>query len=676
MPESWKVGVDLDPIAFDLPGRGRLHALSTLRVSLFGHMRAEDAAGRSVLPRGRKARALLAMLALSPHGMVARASAAALLWSLRDKEQAHASLRQAVHELQQALRLADPRLLRADRHHVVLAVASVSTDAAVLTQGALPNPDMLDMFAHPLLEDLRDLDAAFDRWIGEQSARFSRAGRAIGDALLAAQTDPASTLRIAAQVLRIDEAHVNAWHAAIGAHLAQGEHAAALAAYERCCAALERNGARTPTPEIEQLVMRIPRPLAVPRHCAAHGPRAELSGRNGSADGLVRLGVFPLRRIEPCPDNSLAVALAEEIVTALAQFRWMTCIVHIAPLAADAPPSLQTIPELDFMLDGTIQRSGSRIRVIVQLSDTRAGGTLVWARRFDRELADIFSLQDEIASETAAQIDTALLIWEGERARRFADPDAIALMLGAIPSIYRLESTRFRKAGDLLETALSLDPGNAAAHAWLAYWHLFLVGQGWAPDSIAAITRAAELAERAVGLDARDARAVTLAGHVRGFLSKRPDEARSLHDRAIALNPNLPLAWCLSGLAHSYLGDHAEAIRRIDRAQQLAPHDPHGFFFDTAMIMPHLLRREYAAALAIGRQAIALNPGFSSAYKGVLSALGHLGRTEDAAALCTRLLELEPRFCVQDATARSPMVREDDLSLYAEGLRRAGLPEG
>jgi DNA-binding SARP family transcriptional activator/TolB-like protein len=665
--------------AFDQAGRTNQRALPSLRVTLFGHMRAEDAAGRSVLPRGRKTRALLAMLALSPHGMVARSAAASLLWSLRDKEQAHASLRQTVHELQQALRAADPRLFRADRHHVVLAITSVSTDAAMLTDAALPGSDMLDMFAYPLLEDVRDLDPAFDQWIEEQSGRLVQAGRVIGDALLASQTDPAAMLRVAGQLLRIDGTHEAAWHAVIGAHRAQGDHAAAMAAYDRYRAVLGRNGVRAPSREIEQLAGQVPRPLASPPGFAANAARARPFGRHSGTEGLVRLDVFPLRRIDPCPDDNLAFALAEEIVTALAQFRWMTCVVHAAPLATGVPKVFsQSMPELDFLLDGTLQRSGSRIRVIIQLTDTRAGGTVVWARRFDREVADIFALQDEIASETAAQLDTALLLWEGEHAHacRFGAPDAINLMLGAIPSIYRLESALFRKAGDLLETALSLDPGNAAAHAWLAYWHLFLVGQGWAADSVAAIQRAAELAERAVGLDARDARALTLAGHVRGFLNKRPDEARSLHDRALALNPNLPLAWCFSGLTHSYLGDHAEAIRRISHAQQLAPHDPHGFFFDTARIMPHLLRREFAAAVAFGRQAIALNPGFSSAYKGALSALGHLGWTEDAATLCKRLLELEPGFCIRDATLRSPMIREDDLALYVEGLRRAGLPEG
>ena len=236
----------------------------------------------------------------------------------------------------------------------------------------------------------------------------------------------------------------------------------------------------------------------------------------------------------------MALALVEEITTALAQFRWITCVPGVMP--ADAVDgdrqnwSRQPASGLDFLLDGTLQRNGSRVRIIMRLSDIRTGGTLVWAHRFDRCVSDLFALQDDIAAETVAQIDMALLLWEGERARagRHADPDAMDLLLRAIPSIYRLEQDGFKDAGDLLEMALALDPGNASVHAWLAYWHLILVGQGWAPDLNAAAARAAELAERAVSLDARDARAMTLAGHVRGFLGKRPEEARALHERAIA----------------------------------------------------------------------------------------------------------------------------------------------
>jgi TolB-like protein len=585
-----------------------------------------------------------------------------------------------LHELQQALGAACLGLLRTDRNHLALQDSCCWVDALAFASATPSRPELLGLFCGPLLEDLQGVDPAFDGWLTEQNERLTRIARTIGETILAEQRDGCGILQAAEQLLRINPAHEAAWRAVIGVHLDRGDHSAGLAAYERCRSAMAQDRQRVPSRETEHLVGNIRPGRSEPGGTVRKGPRESAGPRSNGSRG-VRVGVVPLRRVESGMDDELAFALVEEITNALAQFRWITCIVNVLPMdctgeehyAASRSPA----SDLDFLLDGTIQRNGSLVRVIARLSDIRSGGTVVWTRRFDRTIADVFTLQDEIAAETASQIDTALLLWEGERvrSRRSADPDALDLMLGAIPSIYRLEHNEFHDAGGLLEASLALDPGNAVAHAWLAYWHLFLVGQGWAPDAAAATARAAELAERAVGLDARDARAMTLAGHVRGFLGKRPEEARALHDQAIALNPNLALAWCFSGLTHSYLGHHAEATRRIQQAHRLSPHDPHGFFFDTAQIMPNLLLRNYEAAVAIGQRATALNPGFSSALKGLLAALGHLGRTQEAAAVRWRLLVLEPDFSIRDAAARSPMVRAEDIALYSDGLRLAGLPE-
>ena len=172
-----------------------------------------------------------------------------------------------------------------------------------------------------------------------------------------------------------------------------------------------------------------------------------------------------------------------------------------------------------------------------------------------------------------------------------------------------------------------------------------------------------------------DARALTLAGQVRGFLGRRLEEASALHERALALNPNLALAWCLSGLAQSYMGHHEEAIRRMRQALLLSPSDPHLFFFDMALIMPYLLRGEHERAVEIGRQAIELNPWFASSYKGHLSALGHLHRDKEAAETRARLLVLEPGFSVATAVERSAISHSEDIESYADGLRKAGLRE-
>ena len=167
-----------------------------------------------------------------------------------------------------------------------------------------------------------------------------------------------------------------------------------------------------------------------------------------------------------------------------------------------------------------------------------------------------------------------------------------------------------------------LIPRAPSCHAWLAHWYLFLVGQGWATDIALAAERADSLSQQAVILDPGDARGFAVAGHVRAFLHKDAEAALWLHERAIDLNPNLAIAWCYSGLAHSYLGQHSEAIRRIEHAQRLSPFDPHSYFFDMALGMAFLLIGQYEAAARVGRRARDLNPGFSSTYRALLAALG------------------------------------------------------
>jgi TolB-like protein len=541
-------------------GRNGTAAGPLLRVTLLGRMRAEDTTGRSLLPRSRKTRAVLAVLALAAPNPVLRSRLTALLWSGRGKDQARASLRQAVHELQCALGSQAGTLLQAERHHLTLQQDRLWIDAHTRTDG-------MPADKATLLDDLDGLDPAFDGWLAAERG-----------------------------------------------HMVQQA-----------------------------------RPMAV-----------STLFKRGPADGI-RVAVLPLRTLGGGAVAPLS-GLAEELTAAVSRFRWLSCVVGSGG---------------DYLLDSAMQCAGDRCRVIIRLLDTHAGNNVVWAGRFDRRMHDELSLQGEIAGETAAQIDPELLLREG--GRRVTDwpqrPAASDLMLRAIAAIYRLEPSSFHAAGELLANAVAMDPCNAAAHAWWAYWHLFLVGQGWTPDPAAATSRAGELAERAVTLDPTDARAVALVGHVRAFLYKRAEEACALHEHAISLNPNLPLAWCFCGLARSYLGQHDIAIEHIHRAQRLSPHDPHAFFFDMALMMPHFLRGEFAKALACGRRAVELNPGCSSTYKGYLATLGQLGQHEEAARVLARLQALEPGFSVSSAVARSPMTRPDDLARYVEGLRLAGLRE-
>jgi TolB-like protein/tetratricopeptide (TPR) repeat protein len=596
-------------------------------------------------------------------------------------------LRQAVHDIQDCLSHIGPNPLRAERHHLSLNDAIVAIDVTDALRQAAPGPDTLALFRTPLLEDLVGLDRAFDRWLADERARIVGIVCARADRMLDSLPMGGDVLDIAERLVAIEPDHERAWRAIMAAHHHRGDRASALAAFDRCRAALTTAGRSTPSPDTEALATRIrvePDRAPLPADAVATAP-SPLSWPQGSGSderprASLRLGIAPLRVIGTAPLDELSLGLAEEITTTLSRVRWITCVSGASWMAlSGGTPSdpLWSSADVDLLLDGTIQQTGERIRISVRLVDLRAGGAVIWAHRFDRVDADPLTLQDEIGSAIVARLDPALLMHEGERtaARNLPNPTARELVLQALPAIYRLERTGFFNAGKLLHAALAADPTNAAAHAWYAYWHLFLVGQGWAESPAEAAARGGEMSEQAVTLDPTDARSLTLAGHVRSFLGKRPVDGSVLHERAIALNPNLALAWCFSGLTQSYMGNHDEALKRMYQAVRLSPSDPHLFFFEHALIMPHLMLGEYDSAAEIGRRAIELNPWFSSAYKGHLSALGHLGREVEIAAVRARLLDLEPGFTVESAVSRSPLVRHDDLDRYAEGLRRAGLPE-
>jgi DNA-binding SARP family transcriptional activator/TolB-like protein len=659
-----------------------------LIIRLFGGMAIQDSRGVDYLPRSRKTRAMVAMLTLSAPRPVQRVQLTALLWSRRENEQARASLRQSVHELQETLRSAWGRIVIAERHSLSLDLRGVTVDVIAAGLPGAPRNELLTLFQGGFLEDLGGLDPAFDMWLAKERFRLRGMARAAGEAFLRERHVDMETIAASRALLRIDRTHDGAWRALIQAHLDGNDRAAARFACEQWRDAIGLVGDQEAPPDMAEFLARIrsghegrPQPLyQVSEDTRVPEPEPRVSPVDPRRPGL-RLGIREMRVIGPDVDRALSAGLAEEVTTALSRFRWISCVSGsslgaISGEAGDANVRWSDIG-LDLILDGTIQRGGDRLRITVRLLDLRAGGAVVWANRFDHAAGDALTVQDGVAAAIVAQVDPVLLIREGELAAARVPRGASAreLVLQAVPAIYRLDRVSFRAAGDLLESALLVEPANVDALAWFAYWHLFLVGQGWAEDPEAAISRAALLADSAVAMDPNDARALTLAGHVRGFLMKRPSEATVLHERAISLNPNLALAWCFSGFALSYLGDQKGALARMGKAIVLSPSDPHLFFFQAAVIMPHLLRGDYEDAAMAGRKAIELNPWFSSSFKGQLAALGHLGRGEEAASVMVRLLKLEPKFTVRDAIRRSPMNLPADVERYAEGLRRAGLPE-
>ena len=700
------------------PGNALDHVVVRLR--LIGQMEAWTIRSESVLPVGRKTRALLACIAMAAPRPVLRGRLAEQLWSRRPEEQARASLRQEVHRLLDALAPAETEILLVTRDQLTLRPGAVWIDVEEVMRATSANPASLALLDGDLLEDLDGVDPSFDAWLNTERERLRDRARGIAEAMLRENLDPDAAIAAAQRLLTIDRSHEGAWRSLMKAHAARGERGLAVQAYDRCRAVLADMLDAAPSVETQKLLneirgpshnrlpLRPPQPAeaadsailpAIPSATATsaaalepRSPEEDPSAadpvpvprkRDASATrGGAHVGVMPFRLIGmPDEDAHLAPGLADEITNALSRFRWLFIVSSnsLGRFAADNRDEAAIRREfgLDFLLDGSVQRAGNKIRISLRLLDLRANNQIVWARRFDRETNDLLALQDEIAAEVVAQIDPEILLIEARRStsRGTIDATAYDLMLRSIPLIGRMEREAFMLAGQHLTDAIALEPDYAAAYAWFAYWHIFLVGQDWADQPTVMMEKAGDLAERAIVLDPFDARGLAISGHVRAFLHHRLREAVVLHERALSLNPNLAMAWALSAVTYAYAGELDEAQRRCNRYKILSPLDPHAFFFDAFFVLIHLMKRDYEAAVEIGRNVSQLNPSFSAAYKPYLAALGHLHRDQDATIIRRRLLALEPDFTIERFLATNAMERDSDKLHYAEGLRLAGIRE-
>lgn len=636
-----------------------------LRITMLGRMDVRAVTGEPLLPRSRKTRAVLAVLALESPTLVSRQRLADLLWSRRGEEQARGSLRQALHELQEALGPDGRGLIVATRETVGLLDEAVWTDARALPGLARDRVEALNLLQAELLSDLDGLDAAFDTWLAEQRRRLRDIALEAATSRLAAATTAEARAQEARRVLAIDPAQEPVWRIMIRAEAERGDRGAAFAAWEECRRVFADRFRSAPSPETAALAESLRGEVAVQHPQPVR--RTTLRG--------ARLGVLPFQMLGSEADAEVSLGLAGEITAALARFRWLVLVDSASVAAVERQERPEGALDLDFTLSGTVQRAAGRVRVTLRLTDHRPPEAVVWAERFDRDAGDLLTLQDEIAAEVVARVDPEILLIEANRAaaRHTVMATAYDLLLRAIPAIYRLDRQSYELAGSLLTEATKLEPDYAPAFAWHAYWHLFLVGQGWATNDADVLAKSEELATRAVALDPSDAQGLAILGHVRAFLHHRVDEAVTLYERALQLNPNLPMAWVFSALALSYRGDHEEALRKWGRYKALAPLHPHAFFFDAARLVPLLALRRHEEVDAAARQVTALHAGFSFPYKAWLSALGHLDNQVEAALVRKRLTTIEPDFDLIKATERAPLQNPADLAHYVAGLRKAGL---
>jgi tetratricopeptide (TPR) repeat protein len=371
--------------------------------------------------------------------------------------------------------------------------------------------------------------------------------------------------------------------------------------------------------------------------------------------------------------------MAEEISAALAHFRVPRLIATAtfwdgSGPVADARTLCRTY-QLDYAIDGTIQVDDDSIHVDVSLLDVVLDFETVWRGHFESKLNDLFSLQHRIAYDTVRHVEPGLS-HGGEEAvssSRTKIAEAHQSLLRAIQGIFRLDRATFMQAREFLARAIELDPDYAAAHGWMAYWSIMAAGQGWVENPRAVTTLAGTSASRAVQLDPYNARAVAVAGHVKAYLLHDVRGALEMHEQAIELNPNLPIAWTMSSWSNIYNGEHSTAIRHAMMSQSLSPRDPHIWFVEHALMTAQLFNRNLEAADMLAEIVLERNPGHVSALNIRLAILGHLRRRKEASQHLAVLRQFDPSVTVEKISARIPL-RAEDRAFYNEGLARAGVP--
>jgi TolB-like protein/Flp pilus assembly protein TadD len=435
----------------------------------------------------------------------------------------------------------------------------------------------------------------------------------------------------------------------------------------------------------EQSVKNIAKPVRVYRVLTEPGAVArrlsEVASKGRMALPLPdkpSIAVLPFANMSGDPEQEyFSDGITEDIITALSRFRWFFVIARNSTFTYKGKTvDVKTVAQdlgVRYVLEGSVRKAGSRVRITAQLIDA-ATNLHVWAERYDRDLKDIFAVQDEITENIVTSIGPEFLSAEMRRAQRrdVRSLDAWDYIMRAAFHHSRYRKEDVAEAQRLLQKAIELDPFNAEGFCLLALTHLMQVQFGWSESADQSIQEAAKAAEKAVAIDDRDAWAHTALGLVDLILRRYDDAIRRLR-MAVQLNPSLANAYGALGQALTLAGECAEAVEQINKAIRLSPRDPFLVYWFGHLSMAMFAGGQYDVACQWGAKVIQENPSFPGGHRLMAAIYGQLGRIEEAKAALKELLLLMPGMTIDDVRKQVPFKDPDHMERYLDGLRKAGL---
>jgi adenylate cyclase len=371
--------------------------------------------------------------------------------------------------------------------------------------------------------------------------------------------------------------------------------------------------------------------------------------------------------------------ISEDLTTALSHFDWLFVIARNSAFTykGKAVDVKQVGRELGvrYVLEGSVRRAGDRVRVNAQLIDAHADGH-VWAERFDRQMVDVFALQDDIVASIASTVAPEITLAEIERARG-KRPDTLNAWdryLRAIAAFHRMTQDDVAAAVSLLEQAIDIEPEFANAYALLSRCHAQIGARGWVQPVRDAYEKSRRFAEKAVRL----APSSPEANHALAFLMNITGEAEqavTVARHAIDLNPNFAEAHTVYGMALMFCGDLEGGLAACHVAERSSPRDSRGSWLYDGLGHAYFMLGDYERAIEVSKKGLHQDPSIYGVLITLAGSYAQLGRKKEARLYVDELLRLIPRFTLRALRKNPAFVHPELIDKLVEGMRLAGLPE-
>ncbi len=389
------------------------------------------------------------------------------------------------------------------------------------------------------------------------------------------------------------------------------------------------------------------------------------------------IAVLPFQNMSGDKDQDFfSDGVSEDIITALSKMRWLFVIARNSTFAykGRSPDIRQVARDLGvhYVLEGSVRKTGDRLRITAQLIDATTG-THVWAERFDRAVSDIFAVQDEITGSVVWALEPQLYAAELQRLQKRPTEslDAWGCVVRAMPYVWAWAAQDTEAGLNLLKRAIEIDPDYARASSLLGWSYAARAHLGLL-DSNETLAKARALGQRCIDQDPDDPWAHLVLGYVH-MVARRPEPAINSLKAALDLNPNFALAHMILGSTYGYAGMSEDGLRQVALAGRLSPRDSIQAANLSVAGTCHFIAGRIAEAVEYQHRAVQLKPNFGTAWRSLAAVAGLSGDMALAATALAEAKRMQPGLSLEWIERFHPIVRDRDRTLYAEGLRRAGL---